>query len=120
MAGTFAREVQARMLVLTHFSPRYLLKPSLQPNRKGFDLKPSIQYLVDEASHHCPGTAVIAAKDFMVLRVRNGFEVDDNYDSPAVKTLSNKRIQILKSPPQITNFYFPGATAKNSLAVPVA
>lgn len=52
MAGRFAQEVGARVLLVTHFSPRYM---------KGSTL--TVQDLVEQARKECPETRVIAAAD---------------------------------------------------------
>lgn len=52
MAGQFARRIQAKTLIITHFSSRFDEQSS-----------PNIQGLVRETEAHCPGTAVLAAED---------------------------------------------------------
>lgn len=59
MAGRIAARMQARRLVLTHFSSRYTVNGA----QKG------IADLVAEAAAACPGTEVVAADDRMVVPI---------------------------------------------------
>ena len=78
MAGMYARQSQAKMLVLTHFSPRYREKSG------GI----TIEDLVYEAEQGCRNDEkllasvetkipIVAARDFMVIKGnKHGFAVD--------------------------------------------
>ncbi|KAF4658851.1 Zinc phosphodiesterase ELAC protein 1 [Perkinsus olseni] len=62
MAGEFARSCDAKVLALTHFSPRY---NDPDPNDEE---SPSVQNLREEALANAgPTTVVLAAEDFMTL-----------------------------------------------------
>ena len=60
MAGRFARQVGARCMIITHFSPRY------NPSREG---TLTVQSLCSEAQQESPETRVLAARDLWHFRV---------------------------------------------------
>jgi len=61
MAGTFAKTISAKKLIITHFSKRYF---------EGED-GPHIPDLVREAQQECPGTVVLAAEDYASFSVKD-------------------------------------------------
>lgn len=64
MAGAFARSINARKLVLTHFSSRYEFLPTLDDGYPEEDLVNS-NTLVKEAKEECRNVTVLAANDYM-------------------------------------------------------
>lgn len=56
MSGRFAAEVAAKVLIITHFSARYTDDSAASGNA-------SVQHLIEETAHFCPGTTVLAAED---------------------------------------------------------
>lgn len=76
MAGAFARDINAALLVLTHFSGRFM-NVSFQKDRlnKSAAEIESIDTLVAQAKRAFCSANVLAAKDFLCLSVpRGGFE----------------------------------------------
>uniref|UniRef100_A0A6B2LK22 Metallo-beta-lactamase domain-containing protein n=1 Tax=Arcella intermedia TaxID=1963864 RepID=A0A6B2LK22_9EUKA len=64
MAAEFARKVNARRLVITHFSARY-------DNPHGsHDKEMNVDKLLEETQKACPEIEVIAAKDFLEIEVK--------------------------------------------------
>ena len=62
MAGMFARSVNAKRLVITHFSQRYYPVNHLVPEE-------SVTVLIDQARETSESNAAIAAEDLMIVKV---------------------------------------------------
>ena len=58
MAGSYARLVNAQNLIITHFSARYHQYAEL-----------GVDTLVEETKESCPGINVVAAEDFMEIKI---------------------------------------------------
>ena len=66
MAGNFAKRLNAKQLVLTHFSARYRATKAITEEE---DQRGHVQMLVAEASRAFGKDSVVAAKDFMTWHV---------------------------------------------------
>ena len=62
MAGMFAKLVNAKRLVITHFSQQYYPVNHLVPEE-------SVTVLIDQARETFESNAVIAAEDLMIVKV---------------------------------------------------
>jgi len=58
MAGLFAKNLNAKKLIITHFSKRYIETSESDPTGK------TIKHLLDETQRVCPETQVFAATEF--------------------------------------------------------
>jgi len=69
MAGSFARRLQAKRLILTHFSSRFESNGSYTSQGAGMDDRAAVQQLVREAQRAFGSANVIAAKDLLRIPV---------------------------------------------------
>jgi ribonuclease Z len=69
MAGEFAREVRAKLLVLTHFSPRYVgYVPEGEGDAEDADTS-EVSRLLRQAREAFGNENIVAAHDYFTLRV---------------------------------------------------
>lgn len=93
MAGTFARNCRAHLLVLTHFSGRFLNipRPSQKQHHKPPPQTESVGTLVVQAQKSFGSKRVLAAQDFLCVSIpRGGFVPNDKRPRPPTARLERE------------------------------
>lgn len=82
MAGAFARRVQARALVLTHFSNRYSNRAEIAGQEYAVetegDRQDVLQWLMDQAKEAYGSSNVWAASDFYTFDIKHQSQTSKN------------------------------------------